>query len=200
MPKNRLEAFSDGVIAIVITMLVLEIRVPQLGRDVGTREILRAIAGLLPNLAAYVISFLVCAVWWTSHHQFIQDLHHVDRPLLWANHLFLLWLAFLPFPTALLGQYPAQPVAAALYGVVGAGTGCSFWLMRWYATLRGQLMRSEIPIPERRRRVRISVFGPMLYLAGALCSLVLPGLAICIYAAIPAYFAFATLRSPASHG
>jgi hypothetical protein len=119
MPKNRLEAFSDGVIAIVITLLVLEIHVPP-NPLVTNQEMLNAILKLAPHLVAYMISFLVCAVWWVAHHALIHDLRQVDTALLWANNLFLLGLAFLPFPTALLGQHPAQPIAAACYGVVGA--------------------------------------------------------------------------------
>src|SRR5216684_1628673 len=118
MPKNRLEAFSDGVIAIVITLLVLEIHVPSLPAHAGGRAILQALLKLSPSVAAYVISFLICSIWWITHHNFVHDLREVDRTLLWSNNMFLLCLGFLPFPTALLGQHPDEPVAAAFYGGV----------------------------------------------------------------------------------
>lgn len=200
MPKNRLEAFSDGVIAIVITLLVLEIHVPQLPESVSSHDLIRMLLSLAPNFVAYIISFLVCAVWWVSHHNFIHDLKQVNRPLLWANNLFLLWLVFIPFPTALLGQHPGQPVATAFYGIICSLTGCSFWLMRRYASLHGELMKAEISDADRRHRVRVSMFSPLLYLVGAICSLALPTLAICIYAVIPAYFAIANLAGAASSG
>lgn len=193
MPKNRLEAFSDGVIAIVITLLVLEIHVPSFPPNGGSREMVSLLLGLAPHFAAYLVSFLVCAVWWVSHHNFIHDLKQVDRPLLWANNFFLLWLVFIPFPTALLGQHPGQPVAAAFYGIICALAGFSFWLMRRYASRHGQLMNPEIGVAERRRRLRVSILSPMLYIAGACCSFLYPALAICIYAAIPVYFAVANL-------
>jgi uncharacterized membrane protein len=91
MPKGRLEAFSDGVIAIVITLLVLEIRIPQLPQHAGNREVMKVLTQLVPRCAAYFISFAVCAVWWVAHHNFIHDLREVNRQLLWANNLLLLW-------------------------------------------------------------------------------------------------------------
>ncbi len=188
MPKNRLEAFSDGVVAIVITLLVLEIHVPARGQDTW-----RALIALLPSFAGYAISFLVCAVWWVAHHGLIHDLREVNRPLLWLNNLFLLFLVFLPFPTGLLGQNPGDRVAAALYGAVCTLTGLSFWLMRRYASLHPRLMNPEVPVAVRRKRLRISRRSPLLYLGGTLCSLWSPLVAICIYAAVPAYFAIAAL-------
>ena len=200
MPKNRLEAFSDGVIAIVITLLVLEIHVPPLSGRAGNAELLRAVLALAPNFAAYVISFLVCAVWWVAHHNFIHDLSQADRVLLWVNNFFLLWLAFIPFPTALLGQHPTVPVAAALYGLICMLTGLSFWMMRWYASFKGRLMKPQIPEDEVRRRARIGLLSPVAYLAGTVCSFWLPLVAMGLYAAIPLYFAVLTIRGRVASG
>ena len=197
MPKNRLESFSDGVIAIVITLLVLEIHVPPLGAHAGNAEMLRALITLLPNFAAYMISFLVCAVWWVAHHNFVHDLAYADRALLWANNIFLLWLAFIPFPTALLGQHPTTPVAAALYGWVGMLTGLSFWMMRWYASVKGCLMKPHIPEQEVSRRVRIGLLSPLAYFAGSVCALWSPLFAMCLYAVIPLYFAILSMKQKA---
>ncbi len=193
MPKNRLEAFSDGIIAFAITLLILEIHIPELGPGVDNGIMLKAIVALLPNFAVYVISFLVCTVWWVSHHTFIHDLHSVDHVLLWANNFFLMFIAFIPFPTGLLGHHPGNPVATAFYGLVCMLAGFAFWLMRWYATLRGGLMKPEIDKTLLRHRVRISFLSPILYLAGAAISLLYPIFALYIYTAIPAYFAFRTL-------
>jgi uncharacterized membrane protein len=193
MPKTRLEAFSDCIIAFAITLLILEIHIPDLGSNVDNDGILSAIYALLPNFAVYVISFIVCTVWWISHHTFIHDLHSVDRRLLWANSLFLLLIAFIPFPTGLLGHHPGQPVATAFYGLVCMFTGFSFWLMRSYASVHSGLMKPELDRGLLLRRVRISLPSPVLYLAGAMISLLYPILALCLYAAIPAYFAFGNL-------
>jgi uncharacterized membrane protein len=200
MPRNRLEAFSDGVIAIVITLLVLEIHVPQTGAGISNAEMMRVLFRLAPSFVVYAISFAVCAVWWVSHHNFVHDLEQVDRALLWYNNLFLLWLAFLPFPTALLGQDPEQPLAAALYGIVGALTGFSFWLMRFHASRHPKLMKASITPAQRARRVRTSTLSPLLYALGTLSSLVFPVAGLCIYAAVPTYFAFANMAGPGDGG
>lgn len=193
MPKSRLEAFSDGVIAFAITLLAIEIRIPDLSASVDNAGMLEAIVGLLPGFAVYVISFMVCTVWWISHQTFIHDLHSVNRRLLWANSLFLMLIAFIPFPTGLLGHHPGQPVATAFYGVVCALTGFAFWLMRWYASTCASLMKPEITKEMLRRRVRLSLVGPGLYSVGAAVSLVHPISALCLFAAVPAYFALGTL-------
>lgn len=193
MPKNRLEAFSDGIIAFAITLLILEIHIPELGDHIDNASMLRALAGLIPNFTVYVISFLVCTVWWISHHTFIHDLHSVDRRLLWINSLFLMLIAFIPFPTGLLGHHPGQPVATAFYGVVCTLTGFTFWLMRWYASSAGRLMKPEIPREAFRRRVRISLLSPVLYLSGTLMSFLYPKFALFLYGGIPAFFAVSNL-------
>lgn len=193
MPKNRLEAFSDCVIAFAITLLILEIRLPEMESNPSDRAMMAAILSLAPNLLVYVISFVVCTVWWISHHTLIHDLHAVNRPLLWANSFFLMWIAFIPFPTGVLGHHVGQPVATAFYGLVCALTGFSFWLMRWYASVHEGLMKPEIEEAARLRRVRISLLSPTLYLAGAALSLRYPIPGLCLFAAVPAYFAFGTL-------
>ena len=189
MPKNRLEAFSDGVIAIVITLLVLEIHVPPLPEHSGSEAILRALISLIPSIAAYVVSFLICSIWWITHHNFVNDLREVDRTLLWSNNMFLLCLAFLPFPTALLGQHPGEPVAAALYGAVCTAAGACFVFMRWYASLRGNLMLPEIPVKELERRLRVGMVSPLLYFIATLLSFAAPAAAIALYLLLPLWYA-----------
>jgi len=189
MPKNRLEAFSDGVIAIVITLLVLEIHIPALPTHAGSGMLLQMLLRLAPNIAAYVISFLICSIWWITHHNFVHDLREVDRTLLWANNMFLLCLGFLPFPTALLGQQPREPVAAAFYGAVCTLAGVCFVFMRWYASSRGKLMRQEIPVRELRRRIHAGILMPVLYLIATGVSFASPLAATTLYLALPLWYA-----------
>ena len=196
MPKGRLEAFSDGVIAIVITLLVLEIHVPALPVGAANGVAARLVLPLIPSTVAFTISFVICAVWWISHHNFIHDLDHVDRPLLWLNCLFLLWLAFLPLPTALLGQNYRQALISALYGINCALTGASFWLMRWYASGDGHLLRADIDPVEARNRVARSALSPALYTVGAAISFLSHIASALVLIAIPTYFAFAGLSGP----
>jgi uncharacterized membrane protein len=133
MPKGRVESFSDCVIAFAITLLILDIHLQDVGTTTNSAEMIRAIMALTPHFLIYVISFLICTVAWIAHHEFIHDLDHVDSRLLWLNSLYLMWIAFLPFPTALPGNHPEQPVAVAVYGSVCAVTCLSFSAVRCIA-------------------------------------------------------------------
>src|SRR6516165_7656281 len=105
MPTSRIEAFSDGVFAIIITLLVLEIRVPQVqGKDVSA-ALAHSLLAMAPKFLAYIISFVLVCVWWVAHHNLFHVLKRSDRGLLWLNSLFLLWLAFKAFSTALLVDF-----------------------------------------------------------------------------------------------
>src|SRR5437660_2526621 len=119
--KGRLEALSDGIFATVMTVLVLSLSVPlitppplpsELAADVTTN-----VLALAPNVLSYVLSFLLLAVMWVSHHNIFHYLKKVDRPLIWLNIVFLLAVGFVPFSTALLGRYPLLQLPVVVYGV-----------------------------------------------------------------------------------
>ena len=111
MDKGRMEAFSDGVIAIIITIMVLEMRPPQ---GAG----LSALRPLIPVFLSYVLSFVFLGIYWNNHHHLLQAIQHVDGRILWANLHLLFWLTLVPFATAWMGEnhFAARPVA--LYGIV----------------------------------------------------------------------------------
>jgi uncharacterized membrane protein len=113
MNKNRVEAFSDGVFAIVITLLILDIRVPE----VEYSQLLVSLVAVLPRIFAYVISFGVIGVYWLAHHQSLQLIGKLNGFLIWLNLAYLLAVSFMPFPTALLGRYPMQPIPIVIYGL-----------------------------------------------------------------------------------
>lgn len=121
---------------------------------------------LPPHFLIYVISFLICTVAWIAHHEFIHDLDHVDSRPLWLNSLYLMWIAFLPFRTALLGNHLEQPVAVAVYGSVCAITCLSFSAVRWYASSRGGLMKKEISDRGLHRDLVLSLCVSLLYVGG----------------------------------
>jgi uncharacterized membrane protein len=111
MVKQRLEAFSDGVIAIVITIMVLEIKVPH-GTD------LAALRPLIPIFLSYVLSFVFIGIYWNNHHHLLQAVRHVNGRILWANMHLLFWLSLIPFATAWMGENRFATIPVALYGVV----------------------------------------------------------------------------------
>jgi uncharacterized membrane protein len=188
MPKGRLESFSDCVIAFAITLLVLDIRLEDVGGDIDNAGMIHALLTLAPRFLVYVTSFLIFTVAWVSHHEFIHDLEYVDRRVLWLNSLYLMWLALLPFPTGLLGRHPQQPVAVALYGGACALACLSFVLMRWYASFRGRLMKKEIGEAKLRRDLRLAMYSSLLYLAGMAAGFFFPRSGLFLYGAIPASY------------
>ena len=110
MHTGRLEAFSDGVIAIVITIMVLELRAPN-------EATLEALKPVLPTFAAYVMSFIYIGIYWSNHHHMLQSAKHVNGAVLWANLHLLFWLSLVPFGTKWLGQIGVQPIPVAIYGL-----------------------------------------------------------------------------------
>ena len=111
MSKGRLEAFSDGVLAIIITIMVLEIKVPH-GSELSD------LASITPVLLAYLLSFVYIGIYWNNHHHLLQAARNVNGSILWANLHLLFWLSLVPFVTHWMGENPSAPVPAALYGVV----------------------------------------------------------------------------------
>jgi uncharacterized membrane protein len=111
MTKTRLEAFSDGVVAIIITIMVLEMRAP-----VGTE--LNALRPLVPMFLSYVLSFIFLGIYWSNHHHLLQAVQHVSGPVLWANLHLLFWLSLIPFVTNWMGENHFASWPVALYGVV----------------------------------------------------------------------------------
>ncbi len=122
MSKGRMEAFSDGVIAILITIMVLELKVPQ-GTDV------QDLFPLLPVFLSYVLSFIFLGIYWSNHHHLLQAIKHVDGRVLWANLHLLFWLSLIPFVTGWVGEnrFAAWPVA--LYGVVMIGAALAYFIL-----------------------------------------------------------------------
>ena len=111
MNKNRLEAFSDGVIAIIITIMVLELKVPH-GHE------LSELNGLIPVFISYVLSFIYVGIYWNNHHHMLHTCRKVTGPILWANLHLLFWLSLIPFVTGWLGEHHASALPTALYGSI----------------------------------------------------------------------------------
>lgn len=122
MGKNRLEAFSDGVIAIVITIMVLEMKVPH-SPDIA------ALAQLMPVFFSYVLSFIYVGIYWNNHHHLLHAVKQVGGAVLWANLFLLFWLSLLPFATGWMGENHFAAVPTAFYGGVLLMAGVAYWLL-----------------------------------------------------------------------
>jgi uncharacterized membrane protein len=118
MEKNRLEAFSDGVIAIIITIMVLELKVPQPTEQLPHPDTLAGLKHLLPVFLSYVLSFIYVGIYWNNHHHMLHCVTHVSGGILWANLHLLFWLSLFPFTTGWLGENHLAPTPTAVYGFV----------------------------------------------------------------------------------
>jgi uncharacterized membrane protein len=123
MGKTRLEAFSDGVLAIIITIMVLELKVPH-GDSLATLK------PLLPVFLAYVLSFIYIAIYWNNHHHLMHTVDHVSASILWANMHLLFWLSLIPFATAWMGENHFSAMPTALYGFILMMAGIAYWILQ----------------------------------------------------------------------
>jgi uncharacterized membrane protein len=122
MEKNRLEAFSDGVLAIIITIMVLELRVPL-------QPTLAALLPLWPKILSYAMSFVFIGIYWNNHHHLWHVVERVNGAVLWANLHLLFWLSLVPFVTEWMGENHFAAAPVAVYGVVLLGSGCAYFVM-----------------------------------------------------------------------
>jgi uncharacterized membrane protein len=183
MPKGRIEAFSDGVFAIVITLLVLEIKVPSLAGPASDQALIAALIAELPVIASCAVSFFIIAIFWVSHHQFWHGIRQADWPLLWLNNLLLLFIVFIPIPTWMVGTYPTLRTPAVTFGTLMASAGLAFLAMRAYASGRKDL--NDMTAAAHRRALMRSAIGPVLNFCGALVALWKPLWSFAFYVAVP---------------
>ncbi len=123
MRKNRLEAFSDGVLAIIITIMVLEMKVPN-GENPS------ALLPLVPVFLSYVLSFIYLGIYWNNHHHMLHTVRKVNGPMLWANLHLLFWLSLFPFATGWMGENHFAAAPTALYGIVLLMAAIAYWLLQ----------------------------------------------------------------------
>ena len=161
MGKNRLEAFSDGVIAVIITIMVLELKVPH-------GESLAALTQVLPVFLVYVLSFVYVGIYWNNHHHMLQASERVTGPILWANLHLLFWLSLFPFATAWMGENHFAATPAAIYGCVQLAAAAAYTILQ-QAIIRSQgadsLLKNAVG---RDRKGKLSV---VLYVAAILAAL-----------------------------
>ncbi|MBN1148246.1 MAG: DUF1211 domain-containing protein [Anaerolineales bacterium] len=163
--NERINALSDGVFAIVITLLVLELKVPEIPHQLVSEELPLALLEILPKAASHVVSFVVLGVYWVGHHNMFMHIKRHDRVLLWLNILFLMCVASMPFPTGLIVQYSQERWPMIIYAATLVAAGMSLDLIWWYATSKRRLVNPDMKdefIAFVHRRV---LLAPMLYLS-----------------------------------
>ncbi|MBS1598371.1 MAG: DUF1211 domain-containing protein [Bacteroidetes bacterium] len=189
--KTRVETFSDGVFAIIVTLLVLEIKVPEIENHLSKKELIRALIGLLPKVLSWIVSFLIVCVIWVNHHRIFEQIKIVTHALFWLNANLLLWCSFIPFPTAAMGDYINNPVSLCTFGIILSLMALSFSLIRFNAIKNKFVLNDDVDdIYFKKTTTKSIIFGPVLYMAGALCSFIHPYISLGIYFFIPLYFIF----------
>jgi len=185
---GRLETFADGVIAIAITLLILEVKVPPTSGD----KLAAAVVHAWPSYAGYVVSFLTIGVIWVNHHHMFKLIERTTHAFLMLNVVFLMTIAFLPWPTALVAEYIRDPdgrhVAAAVYGLTMVAIAVMFNVVWWYATKRGRLLVPGVDSEAVARTSRSYRLGPIVYGAATLIAPLNAFLSLSIYAALAVYW------------
>ncbi len=161
MTKTRLEAFSDGVIAIIITIMVLELKPPHEASWHAAKE-------LLPVFGSYVISFLMVGIYWGNHHHLIHTITHVNGKILWANMHLLFWLSMVPFATAWNGETGFDKIPVAVYAVILNLCGLAYYiLLRVIANSHAHHEALQIPLEKQTRKGMLSLAAYTSAIAGA---------------------------------
>lgn len=180
MHKGRLEAFSDGVIAIILTIMVLELKVPH-GAE------LKDLAPLWPVFLSYLLSFTYIGIYWNNHHHLLQAVKSVSGGVLWSNMHLLFWLSLIPFATAWMGENEFGPIPVALYGIVLFMAGCAYYILAHMLILHlgresvlakalGEDLKGKISIIIYAIAILLAIFYPLaacaLYVAVAILWLI----------------------------
>ena len=174
MHKGRLEAFSDGVIAIIITIMVLEMKVPH-------GEEWSAIMPLMPVFVSYVLSFVNVGIYWNNHHHMLQAAKHVDGRVLWANLHLLFWLSLMPFVTGWMGENHFAPIPVALYGFDLVMCGVAYYILaRAFVATNG----ADSPIAKALGRDVKGKASVVIYLVAIATSFIYAPISMALYVAV----------------
>ena len=174
MGKGRLEAFSDGVFAVIITIMVLELKVPQ-GSD------LAALRPVFPVFLSYLLSFVFVGIYWNNHHHMLHAVHRVNGFVLWANLHLLFWLSLVPFITAWMGENPHLSIPVALYGAVLLMAGVAYYILeRALIALQGEASVLALAVGKDFK----GILSVVLYTAGVAFAFVHPSISTVLYVCV----------------
>jgi uncharacterized membrane protein len=180
MNKNRLEAFTDGVYAIAITLLILDIRIPE----VAYNSLGAALLKMLPQLYTYVLSFFVVGLYWIANHRISRNVKQIDGILILLNLVWLLFVSVMPFPTALLGRYPLKAIPIAIYGIDLILANATGFFINLYLQSHPDLCVTPITPKMIRATAPIYALTNGLYVIGIALAWVLPWISYAIFGGV----------------
>lgn len=174
MSKSRMEAFSDGVLAVAITIMVLEIKVPH-GQEINS------LVPLFPKFLSYVLSFIYIGIYWNNHHHMLQATKNVSGRILWANHHLLFWLTLIPFSTAWMGENHFAPATIVVYGGVLLMCAIAYYI------LQSSIIAAEGEDSVLKKAISTDwkgKYSPALYISAMVFAYFLPWLSMFLYFAV----------------
>ena len=182
---GRLEAFSDGVIAIIITIMVFDLKFSNVPTEQTLWDILKP---LIPKFLSYALSFLMLAIMWVNHHQLFHQIKKTDRKLLWLNIHLLFWMSLIPFATNFIGASPLLPAASVAYGMVFFANALSFTIIRNYVSGKAKLVHESIQKGQMRSAKQKNWVGMFLYISAALVAFVSVYISFIIFLIVPSMY------------
>ncbi len=165
---SRIEAFSDGVFAIVITLLAFQFKVPKFTSEATIQQNFQELLKLSPHFISFVFSFLFVAVFWINHHQLYHTIKEADRKLLWYNIHLLFWITIIPFPTAMVGDHPDIPAAVMSLAFVLMMASLAAYIVRRYSYFRASLVDENLSIDSIKDGLTKNVLAIILNFAAIL--------------------------------
>ena len=190
MGTGRIEALCDGVFAIIMTLLVFDIKVP----DVDPAQLATGLATLGPRLIGYGVSFVLLGIYWLGHRAQYQYIRHADQNLHWLNMLFFAFSGLIPFTTGLVSQYPAQFLAVAIYGVNLVLIGLALYVHWLYVVRHPRLVKEDLtPMVARYASIRC-LLAPACYTVAMGLGFLNPLIALVLYALVPLLYIFPLMQ------
>lgn len=189
VPTARLETLVDGVFAIAMTLLVLDIRVPE-GASGSARGLLGQVAWLWPNILSFIVSFVILGMFWVAHHTEFRFIKKLDNKLIWQNLFYLLLVALLPFSAALLGRYPHNQTAVIIYALHLIFMVLLHYFMWWHGRRAVGIMEDAIDPRMDRLVNRVAFVGIIAYVFAIILSFFNVNISLVIYAIIPLPYIF----------
>jgi uncharacterized membrane protein len=189
-PTEKIKVFYDGIYAIVVTLLVLDLHVPEIRDAHSSGQLLQAIYQQLPRIFTFILSFFIICVYWFGHHNMFRMVVQSDMKLFWLNNLMVLFICFTPYPTALMGEYPQNTFAVIFFGLVGLLTCFSYLLTATYVFAHPELVDPRIDCDNLKALYKKVKFVPVFAYAIAILSAFYNSLlAIVLYTLIVLFYA-----------
>jgi uncharacterized membrane protein len=190
---ERIVFFSDAVMAIAITLLAIDLKVPVLSAELAPSQLGSSLIAMGPRLMSLMVSFIVIGVYWTSHHRYFSYIKRYNGTLIFLNMVFLFFIILMPFVASLLGQYPRLPMGVITYAAAVAVTGVSISSVWWYASWHNRLVDENMDHQFIHTRNRMALLVPLLFLVSIPFAFINPLISVFIWWSTP-FFAAATLR------